>query len=76
MPQVTLYLDDTTSARMKAAARAAGVSQSRWLAEVVRQKTATEWPAAVAELAGSWANVPTGETLRRRKGRDARREPL
>ena len=76
MPQVTLYLDETTNARMRAAAKAAGLSQSKWLADVVRQRTATEWPAAVAELAGSWADALTVEALRRGKGRDARREPL
>ncbi len=76
MPQVTLYLDDETQARMKAAAKAAGVSQSRWLAEVVRLKTASEWPAEVVELAGTWRDAPTAEALRRSKARDVRRERL
>ncbi len=76
MPQVTLYLDDETQARMKAAAKAAGVSQGRWLAEVVRLKTASEWPAEVTALAGTWRDAPTAEVLRRRKVRDVRREPL
>jgi hypothetical protein len=74
MAQVTLYLDADTAARMKKAARAAGVSQSRWLADLVRRRTARVWPAPVLQLAGAWADAPSAEELRRRSGKDARRE--
>lgn len=76
MAQVTLYLDEETKKRMRRAARAAGVSQSRWLAELVRQETASEWPAEVRELAGAWPDFPEAEDLRRGVGRDVRRERL
>ena len=33
MAQVTLYMDDDTMARMRAAAEAAGLSMSAWLAQ-------------------------------------------
>jgi hypothetical protein len=74
MAQVTLYLDDETRERMRKAAKAAGLSQSRWLAELVRQETASEWPAEVRELAGSWPAFPEAEDLRKRAGRDVERE--
>ena len=74
MAQVTLYLDDETKERMRRAAKAAGMSQSRWLAELVRRGTANEWPAEVRELAGAWPDFPEAEELRRASGRDVRRE--
>jgi hypothetical protein len=76
VPQVTLYLDEDTADQMRRAAKAKGVSQSRWLAELVRQASAREWPAAVRELAGAWKDFPTADELRQRVGRDAKREKL
>ena len=76
MAQVTLYLDDETARRARRAAKAAGLSQSRWLAELVRERTAREWPAAVRELAGAWEGFPEAEELRRSRGRDVEREEL
>lgn len=75
MAQVTLYLDEETVKRVRRAAKAAGLSQSRWLAELVRAKTAREWPDAVRELAGAWGDFPEADELRR-AGRDAKRERL
>ena len=74
MPQVTLYLDDETAAKLKKAAKQAGVSRSRWLAKLIQQRTATEWPQAVKDLAGAWADLGTAKGLRRPTGRDVRRE--
>jgi hypothetical protein len=76
MAQVTLYLDEETKRRMRAAARAAGLSQSRWLAELVRRGTMGEWPAEVRELAGAWPAFPDADDLRRGSGRDVEREAL
>lgn len=56
MGQVTLDLDGETEAKMKAAAQAAGVSQSRWVADLIREKTAIHWPDSVAKLAGAWSD--------------------
>jgi len=74
MGQVTLYLDTKTESKMKIAAKAAGVSQSRWVAELIREKTAAEWPESVVRLAGAWPDFPTAEELRAGLGEDARRE--
>lgn len=76
MAQVTLYLDEETARRMKRAARASRMSQSRWLAQLVREKTATEWPAAVREVAGAWPDFPEAEDLRKTDGDDVEREDL
>lgn len=76
MGQVTLYLDAETEARMKEAATAAGLSQSRWLADLIRERTANGWPPSVAALSGAWADMSTAEELRQNSGEDVPREPF
>jgi hypothetical protein len=74
--QVTLYLDPDTDAKMKAAARAAGVSQSRWVSDLIREKTAAQWPESLVKLLGSWDDddFPSIEEIRAGIGEDAPRE--
>lgn len=74
MGQVTIYLDDETESRLKASARSQGVPVSRWIAELVRERTATEWPEEVRRLAGAWPDFPDAEALRRGQGADLQRE--
>lgn len=76
MAQVTVYLDDETAERARSAARAAGLSQSRWLAELIREKTSREWPVAVREAAGSWPEFPETDQIREASGSDIEREEL
>ena len=76
MGQVTLYMDDETLGRMRAAAEAAGVSMSAWLAQIVRERTRTEWPREVAALAGAWRRLPDAEELRGDQPADIARETL
>jgi len=76
MPQVTIYLDAETAAKAKAAARSAGVSQSRWIAELIRRHAGNAWPDAVRRLAGICPDFPDAEALRAGLGRDAPREDL
>jgi predicted transcriptional regulator len=76
MAQITLYLDDELEARLRAAARAANLSQSRWVAALIAEKLHHEWPSAVAALAGAWADMPEAESLRTGLGQDAPRESL
>jgi hypothetical protein len=78
MRQVTLYLDPETESKMKAAAKSAGTSQSRWVADLIREKTATQWPESLAKLAGSWSDddFPSLEEIRAGIGEDVPREPL
>jgi predicted transcriptional regulator len=76
MGQLTIYLDSETAARLDAAAKAVGLSRSRWVAEVIREKTATEWPESVYRALGSWPEAPTAEELRDGMAEDVPRESL
>ncbi len=76
MARVTLDLDSETETRMKEAARAAGVSPRRWLADLIRERTANEWPPSVVALAGAWADTPTEEGTGSGAGDDVPREPF
>ena len=76
MAQITLYLDDELETRLRAAARAANLSQSRWVANLIAEKLHDEWPTAVTALAGAWADISETETLRAGQGQDAPRESL
>lgn len=76
MPQITIYLDRQTEALVDRAVRKAGVSKSRWIAEAIRARAASEWPAAVAAPHGAWGDFPSLEKIRRTAGRDLARERL
>lgn len=76
MAQLTLYLDDELETRLRAAARAANLSQSRWVANLIAEKLHNEWPASVAALAGAWSDFPEADELRSGLGEDAAREPF
>jgi hypothetical protein len=76
MAQVTLYMDDDTVRRLRAAAEQAGLSMSAWLAQLVRERTRATWPAEVVALAGAWGDLPTAEELRAGSAQDVPREDL
>jgi hypothetical protein len=74
MGQLTIYLDEDTEQRVKTAAQSAGVSLSKWVATVIREKTETAWPDAVLQLAGAWPDLSTADELRRSQPTDSERE--
>jgi len=76
MGQVTIYIDDQTEAEMNAAVKAAGVSKSKWVARVIREKAGGEWPKQVAEMAGAWSDFPDLDDIRRTSVNDVKRESL
>jgi len=76
MGQVTIYIDGETEKKMIASARAAKVSKSKWITDLVREKVAREWPPTVRELAGAWEDFPSAEELRSEAGNDVEREKL
>jgi hypothetical protein len=76
MAQITLYLDDEMKARLRAAAKAANLSQSRFVANLIAEKLRHEWPAAVTELAGAWPDLPEADVLRAELDGNTMREPL
>lgn len=74
MPQLHLYVPDDVAETVKARAQAKRLSVSRYLAEVVRQQVAGDWPRGFfEEVAGGWK----GRRLRRPPQRPhERRDPL
>ena len=76
MPQLNLYVDETTHLHIKRSAKAAGVSLSKWVSALVHEKTASEWPDEVLALSGAWKEFPSLEDIRRTKGRDLPRETI
>lgn len=76
MAQVTLYLDDQAARGLRSAAEAEGVSQSQWVARLIRDRLATSWPESVVALAGAWRDMPTAEELRRDTPTESLREDL
>lgn len=76
MGQITIYLDSETEKRLSGVVKKGGVSKSRWIADLIKEKVSTAWPEKVAELAGSWSDLPTADELRKDLDEDAKREPL
>ena len=74
MGQVTIYLDEETERLVDMAARSAGVSKSKWVAEIIRDKAGAEWPEFVKSLAGAWPDLSEASALRKNQPKDARRE--
>lgn len=58
MSQVTLYLDDATETLVARAAKASGISKSRWVAQAIHQYARDAWPAECLALAGAFADFP------------------
>jgi hypothetical protein len=73
---VTIYLDSETEQQARAAARAEGVSLSRWVAERIQRPARAEWPASVRALAGVWADLPSAEQIRKPRAKDIPRRRL
>lgn len=76
MGQVTIYLEDEIEEKMTAAAKSAHLSKSKWVASLIREKVANEWPESIVDLAGSWKDLPMAEEGRAGLGDDVRREEL
>ncbi len=56
MSQITLCLDETTQALVDQAAKAHGVSKSRWVPDIIRKYATHEWPQDCLALAGSFSD--------------------
>jgi hypothetical protein len=76
MGQVTIYIDDHTEKKMLNIVKKSGLSKSKWIAELIREKTATTWPEDAVRLAGAWKDLPTAEEIRANTGSDADRESI
>lgn len=76
MGQVTIYLDSETEEKMINIVKKSGISKSKWIAALIKEKTASTWPDHIFGLAGAWKDFPTAEEIRKGMGQDAKREPL
>jgi len=77
MGQVTIYLDNETEEKARAAARAEGVPLSKWVAQRIQRPVRGEWPAVVRSLAGAWSDLPSAERIRKSsKAKDTGRARL
>lgn len=76
MSQVTIYLEPELEVKMRAAAQAMNLSQSKWIANIIREKLQNEWPTAVVALAGAWQDLPEAAEIRATIGTDVEREQL
>ena len=74
MGQVTIYLEADIEQKMVEAAKSAHLSKSKWIAELIQEKVANEWPQSVVDLAGSWDDFPALDDMRSKQGKDADRE--
>jgi len=74
MGQVTIYIDADTEKKMIASAKAAKISKSKWITQVIKEKVTSEWPASVVNLAGAWEDFPSIEEIRSGIGKDIERE--
>ncbi len=75
MTQITIDVNDEITQRIQEVAKQEGISQSRWVAKLIEQHLATDWPESIKELAGVWADLPEVEELRY-FGEDIPRESL
>lgn len=66
MAQVTLYIDKATQTRLR-------VSQSQFVAALIRRATDDRWPDDVLALAGSVPDFPEAKALRAGEAADAPR---
>ena len=64
MGQVTIYIDNETEESMNAAVKASGISKSKWVAQVIREKAGAKWPQEAKALAGQWQDLPMVEDIR------------
>ncbi|MSQ60416.1 MAG: CopG family transcriptional regulator [Betaproteobacteria bacterium] len=76
MGQVTIYLDDETEKLMQAAVQSAGISKSKWIADLIRRRAVADWPEHVRDLAGAWPDFPLAEEIRASGAKDSKRGKL
>jgi len=76
MGQITLYIESETEKRLSSVIKNGGVSKSRWIADLIKEKIASSWPENIVALAGAWSDLPTSEESRQGLGEDIKREPL
>ena len=76
MGQVTIYLDNELEKKVQQITKSMHISKSKWVANLIKEKIADEWPESVKNLAGAWTDLPSAEEIREGLGEDIKREGL
>ena len=76
MSQITIYIDQKTEKKMALAVKESGLSKSKWISNLIREKTSNTWPDSVKKSSGSWKDFPLSDELRSNAGKDIVREEL
>jgi hypothetical protein len=76
MGQVTIYLDSETEKKMSSMIKKTGISKSKWISDLIKQKMSSTWPENIIKLAGAWTDLPTAEDIRKNMAEDADRESI
>ena len=70
MGQVTIYLDRELETKVQQITKSMHISKSKWVANLIKEKIADEWPESVKNLAGAWTDLPSAEEIREGLGED------
>ena len=76
MGQVTIYLDSETEKKMSNVIKKTGISKSKWISNLIKQKMSSTWPENIVKIAGAWTDLPTAEDIRKNMAEDADRESI
>jgi len=76
MGQVTIYLDSETEKKMSNVIKKTGISKSKWISDLIKQKMTSTWPENIVKLAGAWTDLQTAEDIRKNMAEDADRESI
>jgi len=74
MGQVTIYLEEDIECKMIEAAKLSHLSKSKWIAKLIQDKVANEWPKSIVDIAGTWDDFPKLEDIRSNMAEDVERE--
>lgn len=76
MAQLTIYLPDEVEKKARRAAKTAGKSVSRWIAEEVTRSVDGQWSDGFLKAAGAFPDFPSVDELRKGYGPESPREPF
>ena len=76
MGQMTIYLDNELEVKVQRITKSMHISKSKWVANLIKEKIADEWPESVRNLAGAWTDLPSAEEIREGLGEDIKRQSL
>ncbi len=76
MPQISLYIDESTLRKVEGAASRQHVSISKWVAEQIRAKVEPVFPKNFENLFGSISDDTFSRPVELNAGFDTRREQL